>query len=45
LLLWWTLHVAADRAVKIWVLRRGQLSKRKLARAIVSQAVTGAKRP
>jgi hypothetical protein len=43
-LVWWLLHVAADRAVKIWVLRSGQLSRRKLARALIHQAVTGAKR-
>lgn len=44
-LVWWLLHVAADRAVRIWVLRSGQLSRRKLARALLQQAVPGAKRP
>jgi len=42
-LIWWLLHEAADRAVKVWVLRKGQLSKRKLARVLLGQAV--AKRP
>ncbi len=36
---WWTIYVAAGRAVKVWVLRRGQVHKRKLARALLSQAV------
>jgi hypothetical protein len=39
LLLWWTLHVAAGRAVRIWVLQRGRVHKRKLARALLAQAV------
>jgi hypothetical protein len=38
---WWTIYVAAGRAVKVWVLRRGQVHKRKLARAILAQAVRG----
>jgi hypothetical protein len=37
--LWWTIYVAAGRAVKVWVLRRGQVHKRKLARALLQQAV------
>jgi hypothetical protein len=37
--LWWTIYVAAGRAVKVWVLRRGQVHKRKLARALLAQAV------
>lgn len=45
---WWLLHAAADRAVKIWVLRKGQLSKRKLVRAMLatgrSTATASAKR-
>jgi hypothetical protein len=40
-LLWWTIYVAAGRAVKVWVLRRGQVHKRKLARALLAQAVRG----
>jgi hypothetical protein len=44
-LIWWLLHEAADRAVKVWVLRKGQLSKRKLARVLLGQAVASAKRP
>ena len=38
---WWTIYVAAGRAVKVWVLRRGQVHKRKLARALLAQAVRG----
>jgi len=38
---WWTIYVAAGRAVKVWVLRRGQVHKRKLARALITQAVRG----
>jgi hypothetical protein len=38
---WWTIYVAAGRAVRIWVLRRGQVHKRKLARALLTQAVRG----
>jgi hypothetical protein len=33
-LVWGLLHHLAGRAVKLWVLRRGQLSKQKLARAL-----------
>ena len=36
---WWIIYVAAGRAVKVWVLRRGKLHKRKLARALLAQAV------
>jgi hypothetical protein len=36
---WWTIYVAAGRAVRVWVLRRGQVHKRKLARALLAQAV------
>jgi hypothetical protein len=35
--LWWVIYVAAGRAVRIWVLRRGQLQKRKLARALLAR--------
>lgn len=35
---WWAIHWLAGRAVKIWVLRKGQLSKRKLARAMLKRA-------
>jgi hypothetical protein len=45
LLVWWTLYTAADRGVRIWVLRRGQLQKRKLAKVLLGQATLGAKRP
>jgi hypothetical protein len=39
--LWWAIYVAAGRAVRVWVLRRGQVHKRKLARALVAQAIRG----
>jgi fatty acid desaturase len=39
ILVWWTIYVAAGRAVRVWVLRRGQVHKRKLARALLAQAV------
>lgn len=32
----WIIYVAAGRAVKIWVLRRGQLHRKKLARALLA---------
>lgn len=38
---WWAIHVAAGRAVRVWVLRRGQVHKAKLARALLTQAVRG----
>ena len=38
---WWAIYVAAGRAVKVWVLRRGQVHKRKLARALLAQAIRG----
>ena len=38
---WWLIYVAAGRAVKVWVLRSGQVHKRKLARALLAQAVRG----
>jgi hypothetical protein len=34
---WWTIYVAAGRAVRIWVLRKGQLQKRKLARVLFAR--------
>lgn len=33
-LTWYALHVGAGRAVRVWVLRRGQLNRRRLARAL-----------
>jgi len=39
ILLWWLIYVAAGRAVRVWVLRRGQVQKRKLARALLIGAV------
>lgn len=41
---WRLLYVAADRGVKIWILRSGQLQKGKLARALLGQAVSPSKR-
>jgi len=35
---WWAIHWLAGRAVRIWVLRKGQLQKRKLARALFKKA-------
>jgi hypothetical protein len=43
--LWWAIYVAAGRAVRVWVLRRGQVHKRKLARALLAQAVRSDPRP
>ncbi len=34
---WWVIYVAAGRAVRVWVLRKGQLQKRKLARALLAR--------
>lgn len=34
--LWWTIYVAAGRAVRIWVLKRGQLQKKKMAKALIA---------
>ena len=36
---WWAIYVAAGRAVRVWVLRRGQVHKKKLAKALLGQAV------
>ncbi len=36
LLVYYVLHEAAHRAVRIWVLRRGQLDRKKLAKALMS---------
>jgi hypothetical protein len=33
--LWRLIYVAADRGVRIWILRRGQLQKRKLAKVLL----------
>jgi hypothetical protein len=38
-------YVAADRGVRIWILRRGQLQKGKLAKALLGQTVTPPRRP
>lgn len=39
LLTWWAIHWSAGRAVRIWVLRRGQLNRRRLARALLRRAI------
>lgn len=36
-LIWWIIHTAAGRGVRLWVLRKGQLHKRKFAKAMVAQ--------
>jgi hypothetical protein len=36
--IWWLIYVAAGRAVRVWVLRRGQLHRKKLAKALLAQA-------
>jgi hypothetical protein len=41
---WATIYHLAGRGVRIWVLRKGQLQKRKLARALLAQAQFGGKR-
>jgi len=38
-LVWWTIYVAAGRAVKVWVLRRGQVREAKLAKALLVGAI------
>lgn len=34
---WWCIHWFAGKAVRIWVLRRGRLSKKKLAKAMLKK--------
>jgi len=41
---WAAIYHLAGRGVRIWVLRKGQLQKRKLARALLGQAALGGKR-
>ena len=36
---WRFIYVAAGRAVKVWVLRSGQVRKTKLAKALLAQAI------
>jgi len=36
LILYYVLHEATHRAVRLWVLRRGQLDRKKLARALLT---------
>ena len=39
LLTWWTIHWFAGKAVRIWVLRKGRVNKRKLAKAMLKRAL------
>ena len=41
LLVYYVLHEAAHRAVRVWVLRRGQLDKKKLAKALITSPKRG----
>lgn len=41
LLIYYVLHEAAHRGVRIWVLRRGQLDKKKLAKALMTNPKRG----
>ncbi len=36
---WWSIHWLSGKAVRIWVLRRGQLNKRRMARALARRAL------
>lgn len=36
---WWSIHWLSGRAVRIWVLRKGQLNKRRMARAMARRAL------
>jgi hypothetical protein len=38
-LVWWTLYQLAGKAVRLWVLRRGQVRRARLARALLKRAV------
>jgi len=39
LLTWATVYWAAGRAVRVWVLRKGQLNKRRMAKALMKRAL------
>jgi hypothetical protein len=39
LMAWATVYWVAGRAVRLWVLRRGQLNKRRMARALLKRAL------
>lgn len=41
ILIYYALHEAAHRAVRVWVLRRGQLDKKKLAKALLTTPKRG----
>ena len=38
-LVWFALHRASTKAVRLWVLRRGQLNRKRLAKALVKRAL------
>jgi hypothetical protein len=38
-LTWFALHRLSTKAVRIWVLRRGQLNRKRLARAMIKRAL------
>jgi hypothetical protein len=40
-LIYYVLHEAAHRAVRVWVLRRGQLDRKKLAKALLTSPKRG----
>jgi hypothetical protein len=39
LVTWWSIYWAAGKAVRIWVLRKGQLHRRRAARALLRRAL------
>ncbi len=44
LLTWWSIHWFAGKAVRIWVLRKGKVRKRKLAKAMLKKALPNTRR-
>ena len=36
---WWLIHWVAGKAVRVWVVRRGRLNRKKLARAMLKKAI------
>ncbi len=40
---WLFIYWAAGKAVRVWVLRKGQLQKRKMARALLKRAMPGSR--
>jgi hypothetical protein len=41
---WWSIYWIAGKAVRIWVLRKGQVNKRRLARAMLKRVARPGKR-